>query len=362
MKTRYFHSFVLSICLFAISGSLQASAIFTPYDSFPPGVPDGWGGSKAIIGTSLPDGRLLVWNGETLFIQYAVDVDSFATLATGYIGDPGFIDLVDNGTSAVLGEGFGGRIYRVDLSQAADFSAGAVVATQSHYSGVMLSDSLTLLDAGTIDFSSELIIVDISGAKVAPTTVVTKSAKYTGPSGEKTSILDKPAFSWSAAMAVDGVNGIVYVMDGATTEIRYFIVAELIQAYNNSTLMDWETDGIQVGTMGQFYIGGVADIMLDGTLLVGGWQSWETNGGIQIVDPRLDDPALAVVLDILTPAGTSDHYGVIYNPVSDSVTAMAGGQAFSNAPSLLELPVAGGLGLLALGGLLSIALRRKTQH
>src|SRR5690606_648367 len=75
---RWAHAFI-AVALIALPA---VSAEFIPYENFPSPAPGAFG----VTGTALPDGRLLVWNGGTLYRQTGVDADAFDAIATGYAG------------------------------------------------------------------------------------------------------------------------------------------------------------------------------------------------------------------------------------------------------------------------------------
>lgn len=342
------------ILLFCVTAAPFAGAMaFETYENFPTPAP----GSYLVVGTTMPDGRLLVWDGNTVYRQFLPNADRFSPMATGYVGDPGFITMAPDGRTAILGAGFSSAIYRLDTAAPEDYTPASVVLTQAHYSGAMLNDDLLLIDASTGDYSAtQLEIVDLSGSKAAATKVVRKGAGY---DPGKDVIVDKPLGSYSSLLHVDTANGLVYSMDSNTRELRTFSLAALINAFQSQTTLDWSTDGTLVGAAGDFYSGGVSGITPTGDLVIGGSEGFLQPGGIQIVDPRLDDPSLATVLTTLDPANNAGFYSVIYNPITDTITAFESGLAFAPSGSFVPLPVSGGLALIGLAGLLTYAARRR---
>lgn len=328
---------------------------FVPYEAFPTPA----SGAFGVTGVGLPNGRLLLWNGDTVYLQQGVNVDAFSSMAGGYAGDPGFAALAPDGHTVLLGQGFFGSLYLFDVNAPANFTPASIVGTESHFGGAFLTQELVLLDAGRADFSgSDLVVVDISGAKSQPALAVIKpAASYVVP---KDVVAEKPPFAYSASLTVDTDQGIVYAMDGNTRELRFFSVAALVQAYNTQTPLDWVADGTLVGSAGQFYTNGVQGIRPNGDLVVSGSEGFLLPGGVQLVDPRLDDPAQATVLETLDPAGDQDFYNVIYNPYSDTITAISGdGTPYLPANVLVGLPVAGAGGLGVATLLVAWAARRR---
>src|SRR5690606_22673122 len=100
--------------------------------SFPPTAGFGW------AGTGLPDGRYVIWNGDTVFVQQSIGSPVLNPVATGYTGDPGFLILRDSGDHLLLGGGFNGNLYTLNINNPADFVAGTETAIGSHFSGVLL--------------------------------------------------------------------------------------------------------------------------------------------------------------------------------------------------------------------------------
>lgn len=269
-------------------------------------------GSFSVAGAALPDGRLLLWNGDTLFVQRGLGVDAFDPVAAGYTGDPGFIALAPDGRTALLGAGFSGDLYLVDTADPRDFTPDAIAANAPHYAGVFLTAEFVLIDAGLPDFSgSELTLLRLGGGKEAPRSVVRRSAKQ-----DNVPVANKPPFAYSATLAVDRANGGVYAMDGNSRDLRRFDGNAIITAFFTGIPLDWDADGDPVGEPGRLFGGGVAGIANDGALLVAGSEGFGLPGGIQVVDPDT-----GAVLDTLDPAGDAGFYTGVYSPPADSVAA-----------------------------------------
>lgn len=335
-----------------------AAASFVINDGFPAPAP----GSFNIAGTALPDGRLAIWNGDAIFLQTFVNAARFDRIASGYAGDPAFLALAPDGRTLLLGPGgfgdapFRGQLYTFDTAAPENFNAGHVALTGlDHFSGAFLDDTLVLVDAGKPDFSgSELVVADLSAKRAVPRAVVTG---LPAPAS-RDAVVEKPPFTYSGAMTVDRALGIVYVVSafGSPQEIRYFAVAGLIAAYLDGATLDWNTDGVRIGAADQFAGGGVAGVTPDGLLVNGGL------GGIQLIDPSLDNPAAASVVETFDPAGTGGFYSVIYNPVTDSITALVDGLVFTPSEAALPVPAAGWAGLLTLASALAWTARRRARR
>lgn len=333
---------------------------FEPLNTFPTQADGAYG----VSGTNLSDGRFVFWNGNAVYFQQRLNANAFVQVASGYTGDPGFIALSPDGSFLVLGEGYGGNLYKIDIDQPENYTESSILLNISHYDGIFLTQNLLLLDIGRPDWSgTDLVVVDISGTKSfdnEPIAVVTKSS---AASTDKDVIVEKPLFSYSASLALDPIADIVYAFDGNAQELRYFSRQALVDAYEDSTTLDWETDGVLIGAPGDFFTAGVGSVMVDGNLLIGGAMGFFQPGGIQVVDPMLNNPSQAYVITVLDPAGTQGFYGVIYNPVTDTIIAIDDGVAYITRGALQPLPVAGVFGMIiALGCLIWLGRNRIRQQ
>lgn len=330
MKTAFF------ILMTALSAPLFAQD-YEPLPHFPRPA----SGAFTVVGAGLPDGRLVVWNGGEVYLQQQAGVDAFTSIAEGYAGDPGFVVYEPSRNSVLLGAGFSGDIYRLDLDAPADFTPGAVLLNTPHYSALLLDDDHLLIDAGKPAFAgSELKILQLGPGAPAEAVVV----------------VDKPTFTYSAFLGYDAGAGIVYALSafGAPEELRYFTGAALLQAYATNTPLDWATDGTLIGSPGQFKSGGVAGVLPGHTLVMPGF------GGVDFVDASLADPANASVVDTIAPAGTSDFYATIFNATTSEVLVVdSAGNVYAEEETFAELAVGGTVAcaLLAMG--LVIVGRRK---
>ncbi len=320
---------------------------FQRYENFPS--PERY----SVVGAALPDGRLLLWNGDGVYLQAWAQVDGFSLKAQGYEGDPAFLALSPSGRTALLGAGGWGadpwldRIYRFDPAAPRDFAPDAVVAVLPHYAAVFLTEDLVAIDAGAGDWMNSVIVVhDLRDEKSLPAPVLYKPAP---PKGE--TVVQKPG--WSASLAVDHARDRLYAMDAASLELRAFSVTALINAYETGGTLDWAGDGVLIGAPGAFFSGGVNGVMPDGRLVISGAFGWALPGGIQIVDPDT-----GAVIETLDPSGVNAYTRAIYNPVTGQITAIADGLAYASG-GFAKLPVAGLAGWLTLMGILSITACRR---
>ncbi|HNT89899.1 MAG TPA: immunoglobulin domain-containing protein, partial [Candidatus Hydrogenedentes bacterium] len=305
--------FFLAVFVILAAGTAWAVTI-TPLADFPAPAP----GAYVVTGAALGDGRYLIWDGDAVYIESATGTGGFAPVADGYAGDPGFAAVAEDGHTAVLGGGFNGNLYLFDADQPEDFAPESIVANRPHFTGAFLTDTLVIVDAAKPDFSgSELAIVDLAAKGGSAVAVVTKSARYALP---KTVVIEKPPFSYSSAITVDTVRGVVYAMDGNTRELRQFSVSAIIAAYTGSNVLDWETDGALVGQAGMYYTGGVSGITSEGFLVIGGSEGYLLPGGIQFVALVSGD-----VVALIDPTGNRDFYSVVFNPVAQTLLALVEG-------------------------------------
>lgn len=312
------------IALLALTGLVLASGAAAlefdtvPLPNFPPA--SGFG----VVGDNLPDGRLVVWDGGTVFVQAFPRADVWSRVAGGYEGDPGFLAVAPDGHTVLLGPGFAEFAYLLDLENPTDYVPGSELTVPSHFSGVFLTQNLVAIDRGDFGQPAEVVILDVGDTKnaAAPRTVLTLPA-----AAAKQQVIEKPEGSFSASISLDPSRQFLYVMDGNTREVRRFSVNALIGAYTGSTTVPWDT-GTQLGSAGQFNTGGVAGTTLNGFLAIGGADGFFGPGSIQVVDPA----APASVVNTLDPAGTQPFYSVIVNETSGDLIALANGQAWALYP------------------------------
>jgi hypothetical protein len=305
---RMFSSLFLGTALMASPAADAVSA----YSNFPITAKFG------VTGAGLPDGRLLIYNGDEVFLQSAPGADSFDSIAEGYEGDPAFIAIAPSGSETLMGAGgFGdpytGFLYRFDVAASPDFTAPAL--TRNHYSGTYLTESLVLIDAGVFP-NSELAIVDLDAKSAAPLVVVAKPTA-------KTLVVD-PKPGYSAKVAYHAGSDTVYAMDSNTRELRSFSGAALISAFNTTTPLDWTSDGTQIGAPGDYYSGGVAGFTSEGYLIIDGSEGFGLPGGVQLVNP-----ANGTVIATTDPAGDEGFASAIVNLAGDEVVVQQSGQVFT---------------------------------
>ncbi len=295
-------------CVFLLFFQTTAETIF-PLPNIPQPAP----GSYFVTSAPLNDGTFLIWNGNQIYKQNAPKNDTYTLLAEGYQGDPAFIAISPEGNKAILGQGYFGDIYILNLTNPENFSPSSIITNISHYYGILLTSDLLLLDVGKADFTgSEIHILPISTKNIRafPQFILSKPQKK-----NKDMIIDKPPFAYSATLAKD--DNWVYIMDGNTRELRKFSISSLINAYNTHTTLDWETDGILIGTPGTYFTGGVSGITIDNQLIISGSEGFMMPGGIQEVNPITGE-----ITRIWDPANNQGYYSAFYNQHSDTILAI----------------------------------------
>ncbi len=290
---------------------LPAAADYTQLQNFPQKAAN----SYSVVGAALSSGQYLVWNGETVYRQNAVGSDSWDAIATGYLGDPGFIAITPDGAKALLGPGYYTKAYWLDLANPVDYEASCEIAVPTQFGGAFLSNSLLAIDRGKDDWSgTELVVVDASGSKSAdakPRTVLSMPCS-------KSVVIDKPSGSYSGLVYADLANDKLYVIDANTRELRVFSVAAVIAAFQDSTQLDWNTDGVQIGSAGEYFTNGISGITSSGNLIISGSAGYGLPGGIQIVSNTTGE-----IIRTLDPVGTQPYYSAIYNPYTDEILAQS---------------------------------------
>lgn len=282
-------------------------------------------GAFGVVGTATTSGKFVLWDGETVYLQASAGSDKLTAIATGYLGDPGFVTIAPDGRTLMMGAGFQTVMYLLDLRAPVDFVEGEEITVPEHFSGAFLSSNLIILDRSTHDFlASELVVLDldvITAPAVRTRTQPLFHSVLEFPRVDPATrdvIVDKPDSSYSAKLFVSRDRTLLYAMDANTRELRVFFVTDFIDAFENMTTLDWATDGTLIGLPGDFFSEGVAGENPDEELIIGGSEGFGAPGGVMYVDP--EDPAL--ILATLDPAGTEPFYNAIYNRATDELIAI----------------------------------------
>jgi hypothetical protein len=268
--------------------------------------------ATGVVGCSLPDGRYLLWDGNTVFLQQSVGSGVFTPIATGYAGDPGFAVLSPGGDFVLLGQGFGNgataNVYPFDFDNPADFQSGDEIVVPNHFAAAFLNSSLVAFDRGDFGSPAEIIVLDLFPTMRSGAPRVVTVLRAPASSAPRDTIITKPPSSFSASIAVNGTT--FYVADSGNGQYKSFAVADIVNAFNTSGTVAWAS-GTDIGTAFQYPLGGVSGFTASGNLVIAGF------GSIVEVEPGTGN-----VLTSFDPAGTGPFYGIVYNAVTEDFIAI----------------------------------------
>lgn len=297
--------FFVSYFLFTLVGGTET---IIPLTNLPQPAP----GSYFITSTPLKDGTFLIWNGNQVYKETSPKSDTYSLIVSGYQGDPAFITVSPDEQKAILGQGYLGDLYLLNLDNPQDFTPSSIITNLPHYYGIFLTPDLLLLDITKSDFTgSEIHILPISTKSNHESQLVLTRPQR----ASKDMVIDKPAYAYSATLAI--ANNWVYIMDGNTRELRRFSTSALVNAYNSHTTLDWETDGTLIGNPGMYFTGGVSGVTIDNRLVIAGSEGFMLPGGIQEVDANTGE-----IIKVWDPANNQGYYSAFYNPYSDNILAI----------------------------------------
>lgn len=277
-----------------------------------PQFPDPAVGAGLVMGTAVDgNGRLVLWDGDTVYLQELIGNQVgplLEPIATGFAGDPAFVDLKSNGRTVVMGSGPDGTLLQLqDVLNPQDFQPANAIPTVTHFSGVLLNDNLVALDRMKDDLSgAEIVVVDLLAAANA--------GRGTAP--VMATVLEKPANSLPATLTIDPGANALLVMNANTRVLRRFDRGAVINAFLNGETLDWTQDGAPVGTAGTFLNGGVYGVTPDRQYVIGGDEGTAGTGGIQYVNATTGN-----VIATLDPAGSGPPFVLIYNRFLDETVA-----------------------------------------
>ena len=208
-----------------------------------PGFPGADLSAYGIAVQALPSGLFLVWDGNGIHRQTLVGGEDFDVIASGYEGDPAFMALSPDGHTVLLGGGMR-PLMLFDVNNPVDYTPAAVLSDSiSQWWGVFLTEDLILIDKGTDDWTTELVIVDITEETPVAETVMYKPAADDLGVGE---------YAASCALAVDPARTTVYCMSNiyvfdpdfevVSNEMKSISVSALINAYQDKAILDWNSD------------------------------------------------------------------------------------------------------------------------
>lgn len=287
------------ISCFALA--LGAAAELPGYTPMP-GFPEEARGVGGIAVDALGDGRFVAWDGDRIFIEAEAGAGVFSLAAEGFKGDPAFISVHPDGETALLGAGFNGDMYLVDMNDPGE--PEVFLNTTNNFAGAWINTSQFLFDRAMPndngDAIPELAILDVTGEPEVRTVVADKG-------------------TWSAGVVTSPCGYYAYTSDGMDgTTVRYEVNA-LREAFETETPLDWETDGVELGAFSTS--GPSAHTDLD-TVIFGNF------GNIQFVDGETGDE-----LGTADPSFEGGHmYQTAYNRLTGRILVI--GTVFSDVPLL----------------------------
>lgn len=356
MTSYPFRSFLTftGVSIAAASTALAASALTppAPIDSFSLPAP-----SSIAFGTSVnfaPDGTLYAYDGEDVFsfngVDFSNQINTTAFTAAG--SDAGPIAFNNNGTTAYVGTGAGGRDFSgnsAGLTFALDLATGVYspiagttpgqfdfepvpAASSASGSGPLLAVNQGFFDSNTFESSSQVSFFDTgdgSLTEVVSNVPGSSSAVGFGEFGGETSLFV----------------GIGFGADRG--EVRRFGLSELDTAFTNDTAIDF-ADGDLITPAGTPASGTGFFVNDDGYLFIG----QGNEGGVLVISPELEVFEFAGLV-----AGFN---GVIYDATTDNFLVTGGPEAllFDAGDFVAAIPEPAALMILAAGGVLGMLRRR----
>jgi len=308
MRQKKFFPIAVFVSMFfsTVCGALEFEALLNAPAPAP--------GATSLAVKTLPNGCLLIWDGNTVYRQPLPHADVFNPIATGYAGDPGFMALSPDGHTVLLAAGLSKKLYVLDLNEPAPYSPASEIAPAnypggfSQYWGVFLTDSMVLLDSGNF-VTDELGIFDLHDPAAGYRAVMQKPAT-----------LNPGESAASAMVAIDSARTMVYAMSfvlddmwNSTAQLKRIPAAALIQSFQTSSTLNWDTDATAIGGPNDFFTGGPSEVMENGQVLIGG------TGGVQRVNPAAGTvvQTYAPFSDPLDP--WHYNYTPAYNPVTGDI-------------------------------------------
>ncbi len=323
--------------------------------------------SKSVVADVLGNGRFILYDGDSVYIEHYPDRGTFAEVASGYIGDPAFITVAPDGHRCLLGAGevdFGGDpnndwLWLFDADNPEDappvdingYVSDGLMLLTSTYWGEWLNNDLVLIERAP-GWVSELGIVDVT----------TTTYRKVADKGESSaSFVTYSQFSVGEIYATIGFG----TGEGDTRRFSKRVLMNIFHdpAYDPATSpLSWDA-GAYVGNYVDFSAGPSA--VSEGGVLIFG----SHNSELLYVDPDTGDPLGASV-----PIGGKTGCSVrpYFNPVTKKilVTETDWGSAPDWIPTFAgyiseetyeDLPAAGGAALAGLAALIVMAARRKLR-
>lgn len=255
-------------------------------------------GSFSVAGDALPDGRLLMVTGNSVFLESGVGTGVFSEVAlldageTGGSTDPAFLRVSPSGGRVAIGVGFGKPVAVFDTAALGTPGSPTVLTSGSaadyfdvgHFGAAWYDDRSLALTAGEFGSPSFVSLLDTASSPDSPVNEV----------------VVREIQGASAGVAFDGA-GRLYTANGfalgggsETGDIRAFAPSEWMAG------AAFETGGVLIG---EVLSGGSLTFDLDGNLFVGGGDFDEFDAGYLGV---IEAGAIGAALDGFGPIDVND--------------------------------------------------------
>jgi autotransporter-associated beta strand protein len=288
-----------SLCVETVAAQTLPSPIAV-ITTLPPPAP------QIAFSTSLrfgPDGLIYAWDGQQVWRQSGVNVDSFGDAAIGTVSttgaDAGPINFSQNGQTILVGNGYGGYSGSNGLLYAMPLSGGAattpVGTVPNHFDLVPAPAASTMPSSGT------KFIVDAGSADFATSEVEV----FDYATGRPAIPLIQNIPGASSAIAFDSANRL-YVGIGSGNQqgqIRRFTLPSLDLAVSSGLPLDWNQGQLFNSVNNNSGSGMLFDAR--GNLFVGG------PDGVAVIDKNGAGQ--------LYGTGPSSYAAVTYNPTNDQI-------------------------------------------
>lgn len=222
-------------------------------------------GSFGVTGDALPDGRLLMVTGNSVFLESSAGSAVFHEVAlldetrTGGSTDPAFLTVSPDGQRIAIGTGFGKPVAVFQTSALGTPNAPTTLTSGTladyfavgHYDGTWFDNTSLALTAGEFGQPSFVSMLDTTSTPHNPLNETVVTNILGGSAG----------IAFDSAGRLYTANGFAYGTGSDTGNIRAFEPADWING------ADFESDGTLIGDI---LSGNALNMDADGNLFVGG--------------------------------------------------------------------------------------------
>lgn len=350
----------LVLSLVAAAAPAMADAFSTYGDHYRAfATPPVGNGSFGVAGDALPDGRLLMVTGNSVFLESHAGSAVFSEVAildasqTGGSTDPAFLTVSPDGQRIAIGTGFGKPVAVFETNALGTPNAPTTLTsgtladyfTVGHFDGTWFDNTSLALTAGEFGQPSFVSMLDTTSAPDNPLNEPVVTNILGGSAG----------VAFDSAGRLYTANGFAYGTGSDTGNIRVFEPADWIGG------VDFETGGTLIGDI---LSGNALNIDADGNLFVGGGDFSNFDAGyLGIINAH-------AIADALAGAGPIDPHNPLHLARLDPRLDGFGffGSAFNPATGELYItdgqtwyatvPAPSSLALLAAAGLVARRRRR----